>query len=78
MASDKPAEKDAEAVKPSNLIIADHDSTEDRRSPVAVQYKTNLEARKSNPDRILYDGEDLTHLDEGEPLESRQHGLLTI
>lgn len=73
MVSDKPAEKKVEAVEPSNLI-ADHDSTVDRRSTVAAQYKANLEARKSNPDRILYDGEDLTYLDEGKLLVSCRDG----
>lgn len=65
----KLAEKEAEAVEPSKPI-AEYDSTDDRRSTVAAQYKANLAERKSNPDRILYDGEDLINLDEGESPDS--------
>ena len=73
MESDKLDEREIEAIDHRKLTT-NHYSSVDRRSTVAGHYKANVEARKSNPDRILYDGEDLTYLDEGESLKSGQGG----
>ena len=73
MAPDKIAEKKTETADRSE-ITTDYHPTANRRSIVAERYKASVEERKSNPDRVFYDGEDLKHLDEGMLQEPRQDG----